>query len=68
MSVWLPTIQSRLLDVGSALATPDNEFSSSARIQRAEFAAAHVAELEKWIDLMDSTLPPLKNFILPVRV
>merc|ERR1712130_450398 len=62
---WLPAVQSRLLDIGSAIATPENEFSTQARIQRVVFDEQHVQDLETWIDLMDEQLPPLKNFILP---
>lgn len=60
-------IQSRLLDAGSAIATPVDT-SSPAHLARVEFAGAdHAAGLERWIDAMDDALPPLKNFILPVR-
>lgn len=61
----LETIQSRLIDVGSAVATPLPS-SSEAKLQRTHFAGAeHTAQLETWIDAMDEQLPPLKNFILP---
>jgi len=30
------------------------------------FSEAHVDNLEKWIDEMSESLPPLTNFILPV--
>ncbi len=59
--------QSRLLDVGSAVATPVDT-SSSIKIQRTAFPAAHTSQLEEWIDTMDAELPPLKNFILPSGV
>lgn len=62
----LTVIQSRLLDVGSAIATPIDT-SSAAKLSRVTFADAHVVALEKWIDAMDDTLPALRNFILPVR-
>ena len=32
-----------------------------------EFNVSHVTKLEKWIDELDDKLPPLTNFILPVR-
>lgn len=57
-------IQSRLLDVGTAVATPLDK-SSSRKVQRARFDASAVASLEKWIDEFDERLPPLRNFILP---
>ena len=62
----LAQVQSRILDLGSAIATPLTQ-SSDARLQRAAFddASAHVTQLEGWIDEMDSQLPPLRNFILP---
>lgn len=60
----LEGIQSRLLDVGSAVATPSDN-SSEAKRQRVQFSASHTEDLESWIDTMDEELPPLKNFILP---
>jgi ATP:cob(I)alamin adenosyltransferase len=63
----LAEIQSRLLDMGTAVATPLDS-SSAAALERARFdGVAHAAALEAWIDAMDDALPPLKNFILPVR-
>ena len=62
----LEEIQSRLLDAGSAIATPLNSSNTpSAKINRVAFAPYHVDTLETWIDQHASTLPPLKNFILP---
>lgn len=58
-------IQSRLLDVGSAVATP-LQSSSEAKLQRTRFdGAVFAGELESWIDDLQSHLPTLKNFILP---
>ena len=62
----LVEIQCRLLDVGSAIATPALS-SSAAQLERAKFHSGITASLEAWIDAMDAELPPLKNFILPVR-
>ena len=56
--VW---IQSRLFDLGSTLAA-DQGFDHTILPKIEE---QHVHQLEKWIDLKQSTLPPLKNFILP---
>lgn len=60
----LEFIQSRLLDVGSVVATPLSG-SSEAQLARVRFDASHTPKLEGWIDAMTSELPPLKNFILP---
>mmetsp|Transcript_44390 Transcript_44390/g.71233 ORF Transcript_44390/g.71233 Transcript_44390/m.71233 type:complete len:192 (+) Transcript_44390:216-791(+) len=60
----LAEIQSRLLDVGSAVATPLDK-SSESKKKRVEFDEAHVDGLEAWIDEYTELLPPLKNFILP---
>jgi len=62
---YLEEVQSRLLDIGTAIATPKSSEVSEARLVRASFDFKHVQTLESWIDSLDSTLPPLKNFILP---
>uniref|UniRef100_A0A7S0GPT1 Corrinoid adenosyltransferase MMAB n=2 Tax=Amorphochlora amoebiformis TaxID=1561963 RepID=A0A7S0GPT1_9EUKA len=60
----LSEIQSRLLDVGSHIATPKLS-SQEDRIRTVEFDVSHAEQLEAWIDKMDEELPALKNFILP---
>lgn len=60
----LSEIQSRLFDLGAHLATPRNS-SNAAQIHRTNFADEHVDQLESWIDDMESSLDPLRNFILP---
>jgi cob(I)alamin adenosyltransferase len=59
----LEEIQSRLLDIGSAVATPLSGSSETMRT-RASFDASHVETLERWIDELDAELPALTNFLL----
>lgn len=63
----LETIQSRLLDVGSAVATPIEASGpgTATKQHRVQFDAAAASALETWIDEMDQELPQLTNFILP---
>eukprot|EP00887_Chlorella_sp_A99_P003214 scaffold9.g3214.t1 len=67
LAAQLESIQSRLLDVGSAVATPRTSPAAAGhKLHRTEFAgAAHVAQLEAWIDGMTEQLSPLSQFILP---
>lgn len=60
----LGEIQSRLLDVGSAVATP-LESSSDRKIAITQFSQEHSELLERWIDELDTELPALTTFILP---
>lgn len=59
----LEIIQSRLLDIGSCIATPDS--SSTSKLQRVLFSEDHISQVEKWIDSHASGLPVLTQFILP---
>jgi cob(I)alamin adenosyltransferase len=61
---FLKTIQSRLLDIGSHLATPASS-STSSKVERVKFDKKHLEKLEELIDLTNERLPTLKNFILP---
>ena len=66
MLARLLEIQSRLLDVGSAVATPLQSSSTAEwKARRVEFAEEHITRLEGWIDEYDESLPPLTTFILP---
>lgn len=59
----LEAIQSRLLDIGSCIATPES--SSESKLNRVTFPKDHVLILEGWIDEHASCLPTLTQFILP---
>ena len=62
----LGKVQSRLLDLGSAIATPLGQ-SSEKRLARVAFddSGTSTTQLEQWMDAMDAELPELRNFILP---
>ncbi|KAJ3074484.1 hypothetical protein HDU98_011167 [Podochytrium sp. JEL0797] len=62
----LEKIQCILLDVGANCATPRGA-ASEYKKNRTEFDidGSLVNELESWIDELDQSLEPLKNFILP---
>jgi len=62
MMTW---IQSRLLDLGSHVATPVQTTTSDKKLEQTKFESSNVKVLEDWIDKYDSLLPKLKNFILP---
>lgn len=51
----LAHIQNDLFDLGGALCLPGTD----------HFPATHVTRLENWLDTLNESLPPLKNFILP---
>lgn len=59
----LAEIQSRLFDLGAAVATPST--SSQDKRQYTEFPSYHTEQLEFWIDELDSQLPPITNFVIP---
>lgn len=54
-------IQDRLFTIGSSLAS-DPEKS---KMKIPDLLLSDVENLEKWMDEMDTALPPMKNFILP---
>ncbi len=62
----LEIIQSRLLDVGSAVATPiTSEKTKDGMKVRCRFDESHVELIESWIDRYEEELPPLTNFLCP---
>ncbi len=61
----LSEIQSRLFDLGAAVATPV-QGSSDAKVAYTKFSPKFTAKLEEWIDGLDAQLPPLTNFVIPV--
>ena len=73
LATSLEEVQSRLLDAGSAVATPlptpsesdDGAQAVSSKLQRARFPKGCTEIVESWIDALDAELPPLTTFILP---
>jgi hypothetical protein len=61
----LNEIQCRLFDLGAAVATPPQ--SSQEKLRYTKFSPHATLKLEEWIDRLDAQLPPLTNFVIPVR-
>ncbi len=59
----LERIQNDLFDLGADLCVPEGEGKKSTQSLRV--SAHHVERLEKEIDRLNETLPPLTSFILP---
>ena len=57
------TVQSRLFDIGSYLATPPD--SSFAAMTANPIASDDIEMLENAIDCIDATLPKLSSFVIP---
>lgn len=60
IELQLAKIQSELFSIGAELASPDPDQHDLRMISQ-----QHIGVLEQWIDQHESSLPPLKNFILP---
>jgi cob(I)alamin adenosyltransferase len=58
----LGVIQGTLFALGAELADPRDKIA--ARVEKARLTAAHVTELEKSIDSLETELRPLRRFIL----
>lgn len=65
MEEMMRTIQSRLIDIGSSIATPRNATISQSKLARTSFEQEHVDHLEEYIDRLEARLPKLTAFILP---
>lgn len=61
---YLIEIQSRLFDLGAAVATPIAN-SSDEKKKYVAFDSKYTAQIESWIDALDAALPPLSNFVIP---
>ena len=62
LDAMLETIQRDLLAVGALVADPRHKIA--ARVEKAALQAQAVEQLERWIDQLESELPPLRRFLL----
>jgi cob(I)alamin adenosyltransferase len=62
LSEMLVEIQRDLFAVGARLADPSHRIAG--RVSKAVVGPADIVKLERWIDMLDSMLPPLRRFIL----
>jgi cob(I)alamin adenosyltransferase len=63
LSEMIVQIQRDLFAVGARLADPSRKIAE--RVSKAGIGSTDVVRLERWIDMLDSLLPPLRRFILP---
>jgi len=62
LAEMLVQIQRDLFAVGARLADPSRKIAG--RVTKAAIADADITRLERWIDMLESLLPPLRRFIL----
>jgi cob(I)alamin adenosyltransferase len=62
LASMLERIQRDLFALGARLADPGRNIAD--RVTKAAVTAGDIARLEEWIDALESTLPPLRRFIL----
>jgi len=62
LSEMLVQVQRDLFAVGARLADPSRKIAE--RVSKAGIGPADIVRLERWIDMLDSLLPPLRRFVL----
>jgi cob(I)alamin adenosyltransferase len=62
LAAMVERIQRDLFALGARLADPGHKFAD--RVTKAAVTGADITRLEEWIDALESTLPPLRRFIL----
>ena len=62
LTAMLERIQRDLFAVGARLADPAHRIAE--RVTRAAVAADDIARLEQWIDALETSLPPIRRFLL----
>jgi len=62
LAVMLEQIQRDLFALGAQLADPQHRIA--ARVTKASLTDEDISRLERWIDALEDSLPPLKHFIL----
>jgi cob(I)alamin adenosyltransferase len=62
LATMLEQIQKDLFALGARLADPGHKIAD--RVTKAAVSSGDIARLESWIDALESTLPPLRRFIL----
>ena len=62
LTAMLEHVQRDLFALGARLADPGHKIAD--RVTKAAVAAGDITRLEHWIDALESTLPPLRRFIL----
>jgi cob(I)alamin adenosyltransferase len=63
LAAMLDHIQRDLFALGARLADPAHRIAE--RVTKAAVSQDDIARLERWIDQLESELPPLRRFILP---
>jgi cob(I)alamin adenosyltransferase len=62
LAAMLEHIQRDLFALGARLSDPGHKIAD--RVTKAAVGAGDITRLEQWIDALESTLPPLRRFIL----
>jgi cob(I)alamin adenosyltransferase len=65
LKAQLELVMSRLLDVGSHVATPLSDNANVEQLNLTAFDECNVKQLEVWIDEITEELPDLDSFVLP---